>query len=48
MLLGDGSRLNKSCLHDLGVPSHHCYRVSSHLLVEFISNLPVNRVVFEE
>jgi hypothetical protein len=35
--LGDGSRLNKSCLHDLGVPYHHCYRVSSPLLVEFIS-----------
>jgi hypothetical protein len=35
--LGDGSRLNKSCLHDLGVPCHHCYRVSSPLLVEFIS-----------
>jgi hypothetical protein len=35
--LGDGSRLNKSCLHDLGVPCHHCYRVSSQLLVEFIS-----------
>jgi biopolymer transport protein ExbB/TolQ len=34
---GDGSRLNKSCLHDLGVPYHHCYRVSSPLLVEFIS-----------
>ena len=25
--LGDGSRLNKSCLHDLGVPNHHCYWV---------------------
>jgi hypothetical protein len=35
--LGDGSRLNKSCLHDLGVPYHHCYRVSSPLLVEYIS-----------
>jgi hypothetical protein len=35
--LGDGSRLNKSRLHDLGVPYHHCYRVSSPLLVEFIS-----------
>jgi hypothetical protein len=35
--LGDGSRLNKSCLHDLGVPYHHCYRVLSPLLVEFIS-----------
>jgi hypothetical protein len=35
--IGDGSRLNKSCLHDLGVPYHHCYRVSSPLLVEFIS-----------
>jgi hypothetical protein len=35
--LGDGSRLNKSCLHDLGVPYHHCYRVSSPLLVELIS-----------
>jgi hypothetical protein len=35
--LGDGSRLNKSCLHDLGVPCHHYYRVSSPLLVEFIS-----------
>jgi hypothetical protein len=35
--LGDGSRLNKSCLHDLGVPYTHCYRVSSPLLVEFIS-----------
>ena len=35
--LGDGSRLNKSCLHDLGVPNHHCYRVSSQLLVKFIS-----------
>jgi hypothetical protein len=35
--LGDGSRLNKSCHHDLGVPYHHCYRVSSPLLVEFIS-----------
>jgi fucose permease len=35
--LGDGSRLNKSCLHDLGVPYHHCYWVSSPLLVEFIS-----------
>jgi hypothetical protein len=35
--LGDGSRLNNSCLHDLGVPYHHCYRVSSPLLVEFIS-----------
>jgi hypothetical protein len=35
--LGDGSRLNKSYLHDLGVPCHHCYRVSSQLLVEFIS-----------
>jgi hypothetical protein len=35
--LGDGSRLNKSCLHDLRVPCHHCYRVSSPLLVEFIS-----------
>jgi hypothetical protein len=35
--LGVGSRLNKSCLHDLGVPCHHCYRVSSPLLVEFIS-----------
>jgi hypothetical protein len=35
--LGDGSRFNKSCLHDLGVPYHHCYRVSSPLLVEFIS-----------
>jgi hypothetical protein len=35
--LGDGSRHNKSCLHDLGVPYHHCYRVSSPLLVEFIS-----------
>jgi hypothetical protein len=35
--LGDGSRLNKSCIHDLGVPYHHCYRVSSPLLVEFIS-----------
>jgi hypothetical protein len=35
--LGGGSRLNKSCLHDLGVPYHHCYRVSSPLLVEFIS-----------
>jgi flagellar biosynthesis component FlhA len=35
--LGDGSRLNKSCLHDLRVPYHHCYRVSSPLLVEFIS-----------
>jgi hypothetical protein len=35
--LGDGSRLNKFCLHDLGVPCHHCYRVSSQLLVEFIS-----------
>jgi hypothetical protein len=35
--LGDGSRLNKSCLHDLGVSSHHCYQVSSQLLVEFIS-----------
>jgi hypothetical protein len=35
--LGDGSRLNKSCLHDLGVPCHHCYRVSPQLLVEFIS-----------
>jgi hypothetical protein len=38
--LGDGSRLNKSCLHDLGVPYHHCYRVSSPLLVEFISEVP--------
>jgi uncharacterized protein YlxW (UPF0749 family) len=36
-LLGDVSRLNKSYLHDLGVPSHHCYRVLSQLLVEFIS-----------
>jgi hypothetical protein len=35
--LGDGSRLNKSCLHDLGVSYHHCYRVSSQLLGEFIS-----------
>jgi hypothetical protein len=35
--LGDGSRLSKSCLHDLGVPYHHFYRVSSPLLVEFIS-----------
>ena len=35
--LGDGSRFNKSCLHDLGVPNHHCYRVSSQLLVKFIS-----------
>jgi hypothetical protein len=35
--IGDGLRLNKSCLHDLGVPYHHCYRVSSPLLVEFIS-----------
>jgi hypothetical protein len=35
--LGDGSRLNKSCLHYLGVPYHHCYRVSSPFLVEFIS-----------
>jgi hypothetical protein len=35
--LGDGSRLNKPYLHDLGVPCHHCYRVSSPLLVEFIS-----------
>ena len=35
--LGDGSRLNKSCLHDLGVPNHHCYWVSSQLLVKFIS-----------
>jgi hypothetical protein len=35
--LGDKSRLNKSCLHDLEVPCHHCYRVSSQLLVEFIS-----------
>jgi hypothetical protein len=35
--LGDGSRLNKSYLHDLGVPYYHCYRVSSPLLVEFIS-----------
>jgi hypothetical protein len=38
--IGDGSRLNKSCLHDLGVPYHHCYRVSSPLLVEFISKTP--------
>jgi hypothetical protein len=37
--LGDGSRLNKSYLHDLGVPCHHCYRVSSQLLVEFISGV---------
>jgi uncharacterized membrane protein YbhN (UPF0104 family) len=35
--IGDGSRLNKSCHHDLGVPYHHCYQVSSPLLVEFIS-----------
>ena len=35
--LGNGSRFNKSCLHDLGVPNHHCYRVSSQLLVKFIS-----------
>jgi hypothetical protein len=35
--LGDGSRLNKSYLHDLRVPNHHCYWVSSQLLVEFIS-----------
>ena len=35
--LGDGSRLNKSCLHDLGVLNHHCYRVSSQFLVKFIS-----------
>ena len=35
--LGDGSRFNKSCLHDLGVPNHHYYRVSSQLLVKFIS-----------
>ena len=35
--LGDGSRFNKSCLHDVGVPNHHCYRVSSQLLVKFIS-----------
>ena len=34
---GDGLRLNQSCLHDLGVLNHHCYRVSSQLLVEFIS-----------
>uniref|UniRef100_A0A2N9EMT7 Reverse transcriptase n=1 Tax=Fagus sylvatica TaxID=28930 RepID=A0A2N9EMT7_FAGSY len=34
---GDGSRLNQSCLHDLGVLIHHCYWVSSQLLVEFIS-----------
>ena len=37
--LGDGSRFNKSCLHDLGVPNHHCYRVSSQLLVKFISDM---------
>uniref|UniRef100_A0A2N9FBE6 RNA-directed DNA polymerase n=1 Tax=Fagus sylvatica TaxID=28930 RepID=A0A2N9FBE6_FAGSY len=36
--LGDGSRLNQSCLHDLGVLIHHCYWVSSQLLVEFISS----------
>jgi hypothetical protein len=41
--LGDGSRLNKSCLHDLGVPYHHCYRVSSPLLVEFISVLMLEK-----
>jgi hypothetical protein len=41
--LGDGSRLNKSCLHDLGVPCHHCYRVSSQLLVEFISKSVLKR-----
>jgi hypothetical protein len=35
--LGDGSRLNKSFLHDLGVPYHHCYRVSSSLLSGFIT-----------
>ena len=35
--LGDRSRFNKSCLHDLGVPNHHCYRVSSQFLVKFIS-----------
>jgi hypothetical protein len=35
--IGDGLRLNKSCLHDLVVPYHHCYQVSSPLLVEFIS-----------
>jgi hypothetical protein len=41
-LLGDGSRLNKSCQHDLGVSNHHYYRVSSQLLEEFISTpLPV-------
>ena len=37
--LGDGSRFNKSCLHDLGVPNHHCYRVSSQMLVKFISKV---------
>ena len=36
--LDDGSRFNKSCLHDLGVPNYHCYRVSSQLLVKFISS----------
>jgi dolichol kinase len=41
--LGDGSRLNKSCLHDLGVPYHHCYRVSSPLLEEFISVLATSK-----
>ena len=35
--LGDELRLNKSCLHDLRVPNHHCFRVSSQLLVKFIS-----------
>jgi hypothetical protein len=45
--LGDGSRLNQSCLHDLGVLNHHCYRVSSQLLVEFISHT-LHPLVFQQ
>ena len=43
ILLGVGSRLKQSCLHDLGDPNHRCYWVSSQLVMEFISHSDSHR-----